>query len=234
MDRLPSKIFWNDNAFRFSQLRKGRVEASRSHSIDFQYRWLPLKPHVRLILASRSPRRQLLLKQIGYTFVVRPSRVKEGFDPGRSPAWNAGTLARLKAQDVAGRMKAGIVVGADTIVAVGSKVLGKPKDRKDARRMLRTLSGRSHCVYTGFALVDAGSGRTYADVVKTRVWFRNLASDEIDAYVASGSPLDKAGAYGIQDDFGAVFVERIQGCFYNVVGFPLVRFHRALQDFVKQ
>lgn len=188
-----------------------------------------MKP--RIILASRSPRRQLLLKQIGYTFTVRPSRVEERLNPQRSPAWNAKNLALRKAQEVSRRVRRGIVVGADTIVVSGNRVLGKPRDRNEARSMLRRLSGRSHVVYTGFALVEAGSGRTFADVVKTRVWFRRLERAEIAAYVASGSPLDKAGAYGIQDDFGAVFVERIQGCFYNVVGFPLVRFHRAMQEF---
>lgn len=187
---------------------------------------------IRLILASRSPRRQLLLKQIGYTFVVHPSLVEERLDRNHSPAWNAKHLALKKAAEVASRVGGGIVVGADTIVVLGKSVLGKPRDRGEAKRMLRSLSGRSHCVYTGFALVDSETGRIHAEVVKTRVWFRPLGRDEIDAYVASGSPLDKAGAYGIQDDFGAVFVERIQGCFYNVVGFPLVRFHRALQAFL--
>jgi septum formation protein len=191
-----------------------------------------MNQRIRLILASRSPRRQLLLKQIGYTFVVRPSRIEEQLDRRHSPAWNAKHLALRKAADVASRTERGVVVGADTIVVLGKRVLGKPRDRGEATRMLRSLSGRSHSVYTGFALVDSESGRMYSDVVKTRVWFRPLGREEIDAYVASGSPLDKAGAYGIQDDFGAVFVERIQGCFYNVVGFPLVRFHRALQAFV--
>ena len=99
--------------------------------------------------------------------------------------------------------------------------------------MLRSLSGKAHFVYTGFAIVDAENTKTHSEVVKTKVWFRSLTEKEIGQYVASGSPLDKAGAYGIQDDFGAVFVERISGCFYNVVGFPLVRFYRALQEFGK-
>jgi len=99
--------------------------------------------------------------------------------------------------------------------------------------MLRSLSGKAHYVYTGFAIIDAPGGKTHSEVVRTKVWFRSLTGREIDQYVASGSPLDKAGAYGIQDDFGAVFVERISGCFYNVVGFPLVRFYRALRRFSK-
>lgn len=97
--------------------------------------------------------------------------------------------------------------------------------------MLKALSGKAHHVYTGFALVDAANGTIRSDVVRTRVWFRRLHDAEIRRYVSSGSPLDKAGAYGIQDDFGAVFVEKINGCFYNVVGFPLVRFYRVLKEF---
>jgi septum formation protein len=143
-------------------------------------------------------------------------------------------IALEKARDVASRTKRGIVVGADTIVVLGKRILGKPGSRAEARRMLRDLSGKAHFVYTGFAIVDAASATTHSEVVRTKVWFRSLTKQEISRYVASGSPLDKAGAYGIQDDFGAVFVERISGCFYNVVGFPLIRFHRALQQFGKE
>jgi septum formation protein len=99
--------------------------------------------------------------------------------------------------------------------------------------MLRTLSGKRHTVYTGFALVDVETGRRIVDIEKTNVWFRRLTREEIKEYVASGSPMDKAGAYGIQDDYGAVFVERIEGCFYNVVGFPLTKFYEALQSMIR-
>ncbi|HLA68232.1 MAG TPA: Maf family protein [Bacteroidota bacterium] len=177
-----------------------------------------------LILASRSPRRQLLLKQIGFRFVVRPSSVVERFFPHESPAHNVRRLALEKARDVAGRTKQGIVVGADTIVVLGKRVLGKPKSKQEARKMLASLSRKWHSVFTGLALVDAASGRSMSDVVNTKVRFREITKDEVAAYVASGSPLDKAGAYGIQDDYGAVFVEEVRGCFYNVVGFPLSRF----------
>lgn len=142
-------------------------------------------------------------------------------------------IALDKARDVASRTKDGIVVGADTIVVLGNKILGKPGTRAEARQMLRSLSGKAHFVYTGFAIIDANSGKTHSEVVRTKVWFRPLTAREIHQYVSSGSPLDKAGAYGIQDDFGAVFVERINGCFYNVVGFPLVRFYGALKRFGK-
>ena len=186
---------------------------------------------VPLVLASRSPRRQRLLKQIGLRFTVRPSNVPERFVHRQSPAHNARRLALAKARDVAESLDRGIVIGADTIVAVDGRILGKPAGTREAGRMLRLLSGRSHIVYTAFALVEASSGRSLVDVVSTRVWFRKLTAAEIRDYVASGSPLDKAGAYGIQDDYGAVFVERIKGCFYNVVGFPLTRFYLRLSEF---
>jgi septum formation protein len=185
-----------------------------------------------LVLASASPRRKLLLRQIGLTFTIEPSSIHERLDRRASPAANARRIALEKATEVASRRKKGIVVGADTIVVLGRSILGKPKHRKEAARMLRRLSGRTHVVFTGFALVDAASGSVLSDVVRTRVRFRRLSDREIADYVRSGSPLDKAGAYGIQDDFGAVFVESIEGCFYNVVGFPLVRFYQRLQEFV--
>lgn len=187
-------------------------------------------PH--LILASSSPRRKLLLRQIGLTFTVDPSRVDEQLKAGESPAKNARRIALEKATEVACRRGKGIVVGADTIVVLGRAILGKPKSQREAARMLKRLSGRSHVVYTGFAIVDGRTGSAMTDVVRTRVQFRRLGAQEIAQYVRSGSPLDKAGAYGIQDDFGAVFVESIDGCFYNVVGFPLVRFYQRLGEFL--
>ena len=174
-----------------------------------------------LILASQSPRRRLLLKQIGLKFSVRPSSVREDVLDHESPVLNAKRIALAKALDVARGLKRGIVVGADTIVVLGNEILGKPRNAAEARRMLRKLSGKQHIVYTGFALVDASTGRKVVDIEKTKVKFRKLSAAEIEEYVASGSPMDKAGAYGIQDDYGAVFVQRVEGCFYNVVGFPL-------------
>lgn len=184
-----------------------------------------------MILASVSPRRRLLLRQIGLAFRVVPSRVRETINRNHSPSRNVRRIALEKATEVAARSRRGIVVGADTIVVLGREILGKPESKREARAMLSRLSGREHSVYTGFALVDIRSGRVHTDVVRTRVRFRKLTKREISEYVASGSPLDKAGAYGIQDDFGAVFVETINGCFYNVVGFPLVRFYQALKEF---
>jgi len=193
------------------------------------------KPSARpLILASRSPRRRLLLKQIGLDFVVHPSSVDERFHDHESPRTGARRVAEEKAMDVARSFGEGIVVGADTIVVVGTEVLGKPKTEKEARGMLRKLSGRAHVVYTAIALVDVKTRKKISEVVRTKVQFRTLTENEIARYVASGSPMDKAGAYGIQDDYGAVFVEKVEGCFYNVVGFPLSRFHRAYQKFLRE
>lgn len=192
------------------------------------------KERARIILASNSPRRKLLLKQIGLRFKVHPSRVEEKFDPRLSPRLNARRIALEKAMDVARLHRKGIVVGADTIVVLGRKVLGKPKSVSEAKRMLRLLSGRTHIVYTGLALVDAELGKNAVAVEKTAVTFRKLEKKEIVRYVASGAPMDKAGAYGIQDDYGAVFVEKINGCFYNVMGFPLARFFSMLRKFRRQ
>ena len=160
-----------------------------------------------------------------------PSGADETLDRGQSPSKNAERLALVKAQDIAARVTKSIVIGADTIVVLGRHVLGKPRNKKDAERMLRLLSGKTHVVYTGLALVDASSGRSACAVEKTFVTFRKLEREEIRAYAASGSPMDKAGAYGIQDDYGAVFVKRVEGCFYNVVGFPLARFHSLVEEF---
>jgi len=183
-----------------------------------------------LVLASASPRRRKLLEQIGMTFTVDPSSVEETFEPGESPERIVERLSRLKAEEVAARHDAGIVVGADTLVVLEGTVLGKPSDTDDAVRMLGLLSGRTHEVYTGFCLIDRPGGRRITDHEVTHVTFRELSGEEIRAYARGGSPMDKAGAYGIQDDFGAIFVERIEGCFYNVVGFPLTRFYRRYRE----
>jgi septum formation protein len=187
-----------------------------------------------LILASASPRRRRLLKQLGFTFRVLPSSIDEVFLHHQSPASNARRVALEKALEISTRVSDGVVVGADTIVVVGTRLLGKPKNRADAKRMLRLLSGRDHVVYTGVALVDVRSGKRVTTVEKTRVRFRKLDRDEINRYVASGAPMDKAGAYGIQEDRGAIFVEKVNGCFYNVVGFPLTRFYVVYRRFLRE
>lgn len=190
-----------------------------------------LKP---LVLASQSPRRIHLMRQLGIDAEVVPSRVDEVFRANEMPEANVMRLALDKALDVAGRYSDAIVVGADTTVVLDTLLLAKPSDAADAKQMLGMLSGRTHTVFTGIALVDRPSGKFVVDCEATQVTFRQITEDEIDEYVAGGSPFDKAGAYGIQDDYGAVFVTRIDGCFYNVVGFPLSRFYSRLKEFQSQ
>jgi len=184
-----------------------------------------------IILASQSPRRIALLKQIGLSPQVIPSGVDEVFDLMATPPANAVRLASAKAVDVGKTVDNAIIVGADTIVVLDGEYLGKPSSPSMAIDMLRRLSGRTHIVVTGIALLDRPTNRSVTGHEETRVTFRELPDREIEAYVAQGSPMDKAGAYGIQDDYGAVFVSRIEGCYYNVVGLPLSRFHSMLQQF---
>jgi septum formation protein len=186
-----------------------------------------------LILASQSPRRSQLLKQIGLEFSVQPSGITEEIDMHSTFAENVRRLSLRKAEDIAGKTTNGIIIGSDTIVVIEQSVLGKPTSRDHAIDMLLSLSGKTHIVYTGFALVDAHTKKRYIDHDETEVTFRDLQKDEIVSYVASGSPMDKAGSYGIQDDFGAVFVQKIVGDYYTVVGLPLSKFYTALKKFTE-
>ncbi|HUN66753.1 MAG TPA: Maf family protein [Bacteroidota bacterium] len=187
----------------------------------------------KFILASSSPRRRQLLSLLNLDFEVRESGADEESDLPDRPADHVSVLSARKAAAIAPSVGDAVVIGADTIVVLDGRIIGKPASEEDARRMLADLSGRTHEVFTGFTLVDRPSGRSVTEVERTSVKFRILERQEIEAYVASGSPMDKAGAYGIQDDFGAVFVERIDGCFYNVVGFPLTKFYLTLQKFLR-
>lgn len=188
---------------------------------------LPDKP---IILASASPRRAEILKKIGLNFVIRPSAVDENDATTLPPVEYALDLAKRKARAVAAEVAAGLVIGADTIVVLGNEILGKPVSINEACEMLRRLAGRTHRVFTGFVLIDRPSNREEAGIEMTEVTFRALEEAEIAAYVRSGAAMDKAGAYGIQDA-SAVFAERINGCFYNVVGFPLTQFYLTLRSF---
>ena len=182
-----------------------------------------------IILASSSPRRQQLLRQIGARFVTISPDIDESARNGEMPADIVERLSLEKARAVTPGVDEGVVLGSDTIVTLDTEVLGKPSDPAEARSMLGRLSGRTHVVFTGFALMDIASGREMVGHERTAVTFRRLEPEEIERYVAGGSPLDKAGAYGIQDDFGAVFVERIEGDYYTVVGLPLSRVYVALR-----
>ncbi len=184
----------------------------------------------RLILASQSPRREALLRQVGLKFEIAPSDVEERLPEGLAPAEAAERLALEKARWVADRRSKGLVIGADTVVVVGGQILGKPGGVEEARAMLRLLSGREHQVITGIAVVDAAGGRAISDRVTTFVRFAPLSEETIDRYVATGEPLDKAGAYAIQG-YGALLIEGIRGCYYNVVGLPLRRLAELLGQF---
>jgi len=184
----------------------------------------------RIVLASASPRRARLLEQIGLAYQVWPSSVNEETTGVDNPSRLAAVLALQKAEWVARRAGRGVVLGADTVVAMGRVILGKPRDEAHAIEMLTMLSGQTHQVLTGVALVEAETGRALVEVEETLVTFRHLHQGEILAYVQSGEPADKAGGYGIQG-LGAVLVERIEGCYSNVVGLPLARLTRMLQHF---
>ncbi len=187
-----------------------------------------------LILASKSPRRRRLLEQLGLDFEVIPSSVDEDIGDHLPPAHYAKQLAMAKAEEIAGKIDYdAVVLGSDTIVVLDDHIINKPDDEEDAVRMLKTLSGMTHTVYSGIALMDTSSDRKTAEVQTTNVTFRELADDEIRAYAATGSPMDKAGAYGIQDDFGAVFVSNIEGCYYNIVGLPLELLYTTMRQFLK-
>jgi len=191
---------------------------------------MPEKPEPIIILASNSPRRGELLRQIGLSFVTAPSAVDEQVQAGESPESYAVRVALDKARAAAARAGSGVIIAADTIVVLGDRILGKPADRHDAELMLSLLSGRMHVVITGLAVIDASQGKTVTGTSLTRVWFRNLSQDEIASYVMSGEPLDKAGAYGIQGK-GALFVDKIEGCYFNVVGLPLSLLGELLGSF---
>ena len=180
-----------------------------------------------LVLASASPRRRDLLGRLGLTFDVRPTDADETWPEGLEPGPAAAEVALRKARAVSD--VGALVLAADTVVVLDGEVLGKPADAADAGRTLRRLSGRTHTVATGLALRLDGREATAFET--TRVTFADLSDDEVEAYVATGSPLDKAGSYGIQDDLGAVFVARVEGDYFNVVGLPLHRLYVTLRAF---
>ena len=181
----------------------------------------------RVVLASGSPRRRQLLELIGIEHDVLPSNIDETMRPREAPRRHAERLAREKASAVAKRDPDRITIAADTIVVVNRKVLGKPVDEDDARRMLSMLSGREHTVITAVAVARGRKLRSAIEEV--RVKFRRLRDDEIDAYIATGEPMDKAGAYGIQG-YGATIVQCVDGDYFAVMGLPLARLVTLLRD----
>lgn len=187
----------------------------------------------RIVLASASPRRAALLRQVGMAFETVPARIDETLaETGLlNPTDAVMSLAEAKARKVIAGLSEGpvdvLVIGADTVVVVGGRLLGKPADQAMARDMLGLLSGRTHTVYTGIAVLDALDGRVERGAEQTQVSMAALGDDTIRRYVATGEPMDKAGAYAVQG-LGSLFIDRIEGCYFNVVGLPLALLHRLL------
>lgn len=186
-----------------------------------------IKTDLPIYLASKSPRRRRLLKQLNLKFKSFSVETEEMVLPNEQPSAAVIRIAKEKMFAAKNRVKKGIIITADTIVFLDGKVLGKPENQNDAFRMLKKLSNRTHQVFSAYCIYNSVSGKTITEYVKTDVTFRKLTEQEILDYIKSGSPMDKAGAYGIQDDFGAVFVDHINGCYYNVVGLPLSKFYHA-------
>ncbi|HIJ65084.1 MAG TPA: septum formation protein Maf [Candidatus Hydrogenedentes bacterium] len=183
---------------------------------------------MRIVLASRSPRRKALLEALGLTFDVIASEAEERLDG--PPAALVIENARAKRDDVAARLaEPALVIGADTLVFLDGQALGKPNDIDEARTMLTRLSGKTHEVLTGLSLIDAGSGNTAEGYERTRVTFRSLDPDDINTFVQTVHPIDRAGAYTV-DGPGSLLVARYEGCYQNVLGFPVVRFDRLLRE----
>lgn len=187
-----------------------------------------IEANLPIYLASKSPRRRKLLKQINLKFKSFSVDMEEKIKPREKPSISVKRLSKEKLEIARQKINHGIIITADTIVVLNRKVIGKPKDKKEAKRFLKKLSGKVHAVYTGFSIYNSENKMLLTDYEKTSVEFRKLNAKEIDDYIKSGSPMDKAGAYGIQDDFGAVFIKKINGCYYNVVGLPLTRVYQTL------
>ncbi|WP_020675221.1 Maf family protein [Geopsychrobacter electrodiphilus] len=183
-----------------------------------------------IILASASPRRNELLRQVGFSFEIIPSLAEEREMPGETPEEHVIRLSLEKAREVSTRddIDGRWIIGSDTIVLLDAEILGKPRDEEDAARMLRALSGRTHQVLSGYAILDRCTGENRAGAVTTRVTFRSLTAAEISGYIDTKEPVDKAGAYAIQG-LGAFMVSRIEGSYSNVVGLPLCEVVQGLE-----
>jgi septum formation protein len=188
---------------------------------------------VKLILASSSPRRAQILRDAGFDFTIKPANVDESLAPGEAVEAYVARIAQAKAHAVAGRALAdgtpAIVIAADTVVLAGKQILPKPKDADDARRMLRLLNATTHEVLTGLFVIRAYDGISFAHLERTRVEFTRISDLDIDAYIQTKEPFDKAGAYGIQG-IGGRFVRKVDGCYFNVMGLPLSRLWEILRQ----
>ena len=182
-----------------------------------------MSPKFKILLASTSPRRIQLLRNLYLPFEVKTPRIIEPqilSDPRSSVIQNS----LLKAQSVLDDIRDGYIVAADTIVVKDDLILGKPQDEEEARKMLSTLSGTTHVVFTGVTVINSATGETVSDVAESVVYMKKLSDEEISTYVESGEPMDKAGAYGIQG-YGSMIIERIEGCYFNVMGLPMSLLH---------
>lgn len=188
---------------------------------------------MKIVLASRSPRRAHLLKQIGLKFIIDPSSFDEKGILLSDPATLARLISEKKGLQVAARHANALIIAADTIVVFNNVIMGKPEDANEARKMLSELSNNTHSVYSGVFVAGTDQNgdinSSFSLTERTKVTFSPLTNREIDHYIAGGSPFDKAGSYGIQDDTGSLFVKKIDGDFYNVVGFPLNAFYQKLK-----
>ena len=182
---------------------------------------------VKWILASASPRRREILRGLGLRFRIRPSTVPEPAGrPGETPPRYAVRAARLKCREISTRFDSGIVIGADTIVVLRNRIMGKPCSQEEASAMLRSLSGRWHEVITGICLLDCTTRKERSAACISRVHFRRIQPGEIQWYLDTGEYKDKAGAYAIQG-YASLFIDRIEGCYFNIVGFPVATFERV-------
>jgi len=184
-----------------------------------------------IVLASKSPRRIELLKRIIPHFQVKVSNINENLKENLFPHDLAVKLSRLKAINISSKLEKGIIIGADSIVVINNKIFGKPKNSQESFEMLSQLSGKTHQVITGFTVIKNPDQLVVSDFEITEVKFRNLTTLEIKKYVEINSTLDKAGSYGIQDEAG-VFVEKINGCYFNVMGLPITKLYLVLKELV--
>lgn len=182
----------------------------------------------KIILASKSKARRDLLKQVGLKFEISVSKAKESRNAKKSCAALVMDNALCKAIDVAARFDSGVVIAADTIVLAGKKIIGKPKNKKDAFKTLKLLSKGSQWVYSGLAVIDIDNGKIFTDHEKTKIYMCKMSDADIHNYLKWVSPMDKAGSFDIQGP-GSIFIDRIEGCFYNVVGLPLAKLFRILK-----
>lgn len=184
----------------------------------------------KIILASSSPRRKKLLEKIGLKFKIVPSSLNEEVEQNLTPAKLVKSLSLQKAKDIAKREKNAIIIAADTMVFLGDEIIGKPKNKTHARQILKSLSGKFHFIITGFTIINSADNKTITRSVKTTVYMKKMTNQEIDDYIKTEEPLDKAGAYGIQG-LGGKFIAKIKGDYFNVVGLPLPALIKSLKKF---